>query len=241
MLQPLNFCIPEDLEDYMTLHVGLIGSNGFVIASDTLRTWMSPSSPNNPQRSSTKKIRVQDGLVWACAGYQPHTEFGEQLLHSMGSQPFSESILRDFTLTFFRDNVVNKQTEEILVGHRSQPAQLWQIKAYPRASQILPDVTAAWDRATNQAAVCAHFIPTLFHLDAQKPTNDLVFPAALTIWYGERENNGAIRGLQIVKCVNGSIEQLDNLEIRQIQRRCSEFHQVASDFIYQVASLSPKS
>jgi hypothetical protein len=162
-------------DDFMTLHVGLIGCDGFVIASDTLRTVVSETM-NNPQRSSTPKINIKNGLVWAMAGYQPHCEFGDELLKAKISLSTNE--LRIFAKQFFQSRQVEKQTEDILVGHVDKPDRLWQIKAYVDRRKF-PDVTEILDRVTNQAAVCAHFIPTLFCTEPTHTVAALIFPVCL--------------------------------------------------------------
>lgn len=174
-----------DLEDFMTLHVGMIGMDGFVIASDTLRVNESPGTRSNPQRSSVPKIRWKDGLVWACSGFNPHTEFGDELLkEKTPSKEFSKAFLEDFAKRFFRSRRVESQNQEILFGSASDPVRLWQVKAYTD-SRHFPTAEEIRDHATNEQRVCAHFIPNLFHNSEDGwSIVELVFPAALTIWYG---------------------------------------------------------
>jgi hypothetical protein len=65
--------------------------------------------------------------------------------------------------------------------------RLWQVKAYTDR-QRFPTAEEIRDHATNEQPVCAHFIPNLFHNSEDGwSVDELVFLAALTIWYGERE------------------------------------------------------
>ena len=214
----------------MTLHVALIGRNGFVVASDRLRTWGTIGNPNNPQRSHAKKIYCKEPLICAFAGYNPHTHFIDELSKTVGTNPvLTESHLKEFSEGFFRRNpVAGIQPEEILLGSANDLKQLWQIKVY-KGNCIF--INAFEDKATNQAPVNAHFIPTLF-FKRSSPVKQLVFLAALTIWYGEQENNGAIRGLQIVVCKRGVFRELDEAEIDSLTNRCVKFHKSVGDLMF---------
>jgi hypothetical protein len=214
-----------DLEDFMTLHVGMIGTDGFVIASDMLRVNMSPGTLSNPQRSSVPKIFCKDGLVWACSGFNPHAQFGDELLEEpTPAKEYSKVFLEDFAKCFFRNRRVEKQNQEILFGNAGDPLRLWQVKAYTDR-QRLPKAEEIRDHATNEQPVCAHFIPNLFHNSEDGwSVDELVFPAALTIWYGGRESSGTIGGLQLVTCIRGQLTEMDPRGISSLQSRCAEFH-----------------
>ena len=190
-----------DLEDFMTLHVGMIGTDGFVIASDTLRVNMSPGTRSNPQRSSVRKLFLKEGLAWACSGFNPHTEFGDELLkETTPAKEYSKAFLEDFAKCFFKNRHVDRQR-------------------FPTAEEIR-------DHATNEQSVCAHFIPNLFH-DSEDgwSVDELVFPAALTIWYGGRESSGTIGGLQLVTCISGKLTEMDPRSKSSLRSRCAEFHE----------------
>lgn len=226
----VDFCpIPE--EEFMTLHVGIIGSNGFVIASDRLRTWGVKGSLKNPQRSLTEKIYCEGSLVCAFAGYNPKTQFIDELkISQIVNIPFSETNLRKFSEEFFKRNPIERD-DEILLGCASDMGRLWQIKVYHPHNVVVCPFT---DKATNQAAVNAHFIPVLF-IESRRPVEQLIFPAALTIWYGERENNGAIKGLQIVVCKDGALRNLEEAEIADLTDRCSRFHKKVGKLMFGAA------
>jgi hypothetical protein len=199
-----------DLEYFMTLHIGMIGTDGFVIASDTLRVNMSPGTRSNPQRSSVRKIFCKDGLAWACSGFNPRTEFGDELLkETTPAKEYSKAFLEDFAKCFFRNRHVENQNQEILFGNAGDPLRLWQVKAY-MDRQRFPTAEEIRDHATNEQPVCAHFIPNLFHNSEDGwSVDELVFPAALTIWYGGRESSGTIGGLQLVTCISRQLTEMD--------------------------------
>ena len=210
----------------MTLHVGMIGKDGFVIASDTLRVNESPGTRSNPQKSSVPKIRCKDGLAWACSGFNPHTEFGDELLkEKTPAKEYSKAFLEDFAKCFFRSRPVKKLNQEILFGNAADPLRLWHVKAYPDR-RLFPTAEEIRDHATNEQPVCAHFIPNLFHNSEDGwSVDELVFQAALTIWYGERESSGTIGGLQLVTCISGQLAEMDPRSISSLRSRCAEFHE----------------
>jgi hypothetical protein len=214
------------LEDFMTLHVGMIGTDGFVIASDTLRVNESPGTRSNPQKSSVPKIRCKDGLAWACSGFNPHTEFGDELLkETTPANEYSKAFIEDFAKCFFRNSFVEKQNQEILFGNAADPLRLWHVKAYPDR-RLFPTAEEITDHATNEQRVCAHFIPNLFHNSEDGWSVDqLIVPAALTIWYGERESSGTIGGLQLVSCMGGQLTEMDPRSISSLRSRCADFHE----------------
>ena len=215
-----------DLEYFMTLHVGMIGTDGFVIASDMLRVNMSPGTSSNSQRSSVPKIFWRDGLAWACSGFNPHTDFGDELLkETTPAKEYSKAFLEDFAKCFFKNRHVENQNQEILFGNAADPLKLWHVKAYPDRRRS-PTAEEIRDHATNEQSVCAHFIPNLFHNSEDGwSVDELVFPAALTIWYGERESSGTIGGLQLVTCMGGQMTEMDPRSISSLRSRCAEFHE----------------
>jgi hypothetical protein len=207
-------------EEAMTLQIGLIGASGFVIASD--RLVQKQQYRKTPMHSSrTKKIQVfpEHGLVLAYAGQNPPTSFGYKLRDAWGAVSSDETVRRASD-KWFEENSTGHVTREseIIVGHVGD-AVLWHVVGVLNKATVMQ-----FDKAiTRNSLSLAPFLTEHFY-DPNLPISTLETLAALTIWYGERQGNTTIRGLDGVTCENGKIEEWSAEKIAKMNQRCELIH-----------------
>lgn len=217
-------------EEAMTLQIGLIGASGFVIASDRLVQKQQYLNLKTPMHSSrTKKIQVflEHGLVLAYAGQNPPTLFGYKLRDAWGTVSSDETVRRASD-KWFQENPTCHVTREseIIIGHVGD-AMLWHVSGVLNKATVMQydkDTVMQYDKAiTRNSLSLAPFLTEHFY-DPNLPISTLETLAALTIWYGERQGNTTIRGLDGVTCENGIIEEWSAEKIAKMNQRCELIH-----------------
>lgn len=208
-------------EDAMTLQIGLIGRNGFVIASDRLVQNKASGTAAPMHSSRTDKIQVfdQQGLVIAYAGLNPPTSFGYRLRDSWASPP--DEIIRSEAKEWFAANPTShpSRESEIIVGHRGD-ATLWHVVGMGNKA----DVTSYSDKiSTRNTVSLAPFMAEHFY-SPEMSISAMETLAALTIWYGERQGNTTIRDLGGVTCENGEIREWSTEKIAELRKLCEKLH-----------------
>jgi hypothetical protein len=209
-----------ELENAMTLQIGLITAEGFVIASDRL-VQNRASDRSAIHSGMTNKIQIFDapGLVVAYAGHNPPTAFGYGLRDAWAA-PFDETIVR-YAQQWFRQHPTPhpNQELEIIIGHQ-EAGVLWHVVGKSADSEVI----AYSDKiSTRNTMSLAPFMAEHFYTSAMSlPEIELL--AALTIWYGERQGNTTIRGLDGVTCQNGRLSEWDAAKIATLKAKCGKLH-----------------
>jgi hypothetical protein len=219
--QPIHLSPVAETEDAMTLQIGLIGRNGFVIASDRLVQNKASGSRAPMHSSRTDKIQVfdQQGLVIAYAGQNPPTSFGYRLRDAWASPP-NEIITREAREWFAANPTSHATTEsEIIVGHKGD-ATLWHVVGKGSQADVISYSDKISTRNTMSLApfMAEHFCSPEMSISAMETL------AALTIWYGERQGNTTIRGLGGVTCENGEIREWNAEKIAKLRKQCENLH-----------------
>ena len=210
------------IEDAMTLQIGLVARNGFVLASDTLVQNRAPGTKGTIRSSRTKKIHLFEaaGLVVAYAGHDPPTSFGYRLRDAWDASRADETIDREARAWFAANPTLHPSEEsEIIIGS-SAHSKLWHVTGASERATVTPYL----DKITTRNSLSlAPFIAEHFY-STELPLKAMTTLAALTIWYGERQGNTTIRGLQVVTCEDERIRELSNDETNALLEECSRLH-----------------
>jgi hypothetical protein len=150
----------------------------------------------------------------------PPTSFGYKLRDAWGIASSDETV-RTQSDEWFKQNPTGRVTREseIIVGYAGDAA-LWHVVGAGDKAKV----DQYSDKAiTRNSMSLAPFLAEHFY-SPDLPISTLETLAALTIWYGERQGNTTIRGLDGVTCENGIIEEWSAEKIAKMNQRCELIH-----------------
>lgn len=217
----------------MTFQVCLVGSDGFVLASDT----KTAHHEGIRVTSHTPKIQIQGNLTWAVAGYDVADQASRILVEKMklandgNIEHLLESSGREAWERFSKDKPTERGT---LTVAQAAPVRLWMldVDSASRCTPVGDKVFAGDDRNS------AVYFPEFYYKPNTK-TTDLVFLAALTVLAAGHLNPTFVDGLEIAVGRNGKIEKLPKTEIARLENRSLAFHADVGDRLFHADNNSP--
>lgn len=236
--------IPDPEEIPVTFQIGMVGSDGVLLASDRLASQSATDGPG-PYRDTfrTDKIRITESkrIAYCCAGDKLSIEAGRKIagsiaelqgdyaiqqgIYSYGSEAISEE----------RQRMAGKQPWERLRGGSlllvtSVPSLgLWRVdialdRNIPCALKV-EDKIWVGDNTTPAA-----FFPERYY--QKRPIEELVFLAAHTVLTAGSMNPAGVGGLDIALCRPSGFEMLPAERVAALERQSEKLRLQISDSLF---------
>jgi hypothetical protein len=217
----------------MTLQVGLIGTDGIVIASDRqLQQQQTVGLHVGVSQSLTSKFRFgQNGVLGCWSGDKVAQLALDYFMHLPSAdveQAWEDSLVsraNDAWQAVCSDNnALGDQIRKVLVARPCTPCQLWVVDVERKsfANPVLNKVVAGDIRNSARHIINSYFSEPYAPLPFS--VSQLIFAAAHAIVRGERENHSSVRGLEVVVIRN---EQrpvfLTTYDIERLTARSDQF------------------
>jgi hypothetical protein len=226
----------------MTFQIGMVGSNGILLASDQLATY-SGNSSQYPDTSLTRKITVtQNGrIAHCCAGDRLSIITGAAIANGIDQlDEYSASITDHVIQAIYsssgpvitgecKQSIGNSETlrgGSILVA-TCRPLGLWRIDVIPEKLPLVVQIL-------NKAKIGDSNTPAPFFTESyyrKRPVEELTFLAAHTVLTAGAMSQ-SVKGLDIVICRPSGCNMLTNDSIEALKLRSETLWAQISDSIF---------
>lgn len=219
-------CLSVRERNSMTLQIGLVGSDGVVLASDRL---VSIVEAQGVTRTRSSKVHIGRGVVCCWAG-DDTARYAANLIQASAWPENMErySILQEcadeaWRLTMGGEGTFNPLSHmtiarRVLVAFAD--GELWKVDIFVRsAAQKIFDKVIAGDSYTSVHHLINNYIPT-----ASLPVSSLLQIAAHAICMGHRENPAGIDGLEVAVIRDGTITVLSPDQEKELQELSAKIH-----------------
>lgn len=217
----------------MTLQVALVGSDGFVMASDRRATFFKPSRYSTP----TRKFAVSDetGIVCAYSGDEFAAEVASHLIRvPIPTEATVEelcSVLKTASDAAWRAHVpknrsggpASNQQPLVLVGLiRCKEWPLWRIVVKESSECVSMEQKAF---AGDCISGATFFAEAFYSEGPLLPVHELLLLAVHTIREGHRLNRNFVsEEFDLVVCKDGKLEDVDARQLEELIRKSNELH-----------------
>ncbi len=222
----------------MTLQVGLVGSDGVVLASDRL---VNTSDQGGAIFKKTNKFIVSKDVVCCWSEDEVGRAAASRIRDLEWSQAATDAGLRSCANEAWASKFPNPIPDsrawprKVLVAFLSN-CSLWEVEVRPDAfvKQILDRTIVGSMRSTAQ-----HLTNNYFP-DSPQPVERLIFLAAYTILMGAREDGASIAGLQIAILLKGEQPRfLSNAEELELTQRSDQMYKSLKQELLRKFALRP--
>lgn len=207
--------VPDpDEGEPMTFQVGIVGSDGILLASDTQYT-----SDGIRHSTNSPKIHIDGGVAWCCSGATVAELFGQS--YSRRFQLDCDDI--GGLMSECRDNLLADYDDTLWPGHRGTvltvqrsgvDVQLWRIEIHTSQGAQLPPMriyTQKWEGDESNPAV---FFQR--YMQGQKhPLDRLKSVAGHAVNMASKFSSG-VSGLEIVECRSTGFTRVSDREIQTL-------------------------
>jgi hypothetical protein len=201
----------EDEELQVTYQVGLVGSDGIILASDTRQMYVVGATENNPyaphQPSEVSKfLRSEDGCVIATfAGSPTSKEVAGQIVaavekHSLAPLDFERAVC-DIS-DKIRPPLGSR--DEIMIVRLADPPKILLLSRWPHVNRTTEQTT--WITTGDNSGPSRFFA---HHFYRKRPIAELRILAALILKYASLENPTGIGGAEMWEATADGIKQID--------------------------------
>lgn len=219
----------------MTMQVGLVASDGIVIASDKK---LSYSGAGTNQAATTDKITWNDdqNILCADAGFRTSNTIASQIVNLDTLELLLEPTDFRWRQQLFktasgvsRPSVLNP-LDEVIVVRRDSLDKFWIVGKTTGSGESVDSVS---DRlVTGDTGNLGRLWPSFFYKSSMNVT-EMSFLAVLTIWWGEKHNPSSIgNGIDLVVCTKTGF-QVQPAE--RFVQRCEDFHSQLSSIFDAIA------
>lgn len=214
----------------MTMQVGMLGSDGVLLASDT--KWMHDNGVRGSDNRTKFRVSVEMGIAIACArSMETATHIAEAILAELKEEEFPSPRLAIQRIA--KETLVSAERKQIecLIALTRPKAKLFhleveisQYQVDPYCYPILSGATIAGDQ-TNAAKfwIERYYRPVSIR--------ELAPLAAQAICDASELNNAAIGGLDILLCENNSIQRLSEDSIVALQAKTRELANTFAEMV----------
>ena len=226
----------------MTFQLGMVGTDGILIASDRLSTQSGILGQTYAGAFHTDKIMVIESkkLAYCCAGDQLSIIAGQRIVDRI-EEPSWEGIRQALVVCAAevaaeeRKRSADKQSWEKLRGGslllaycKYTPLELWQL-------DIPADGMPCAHKISDKIRIGDSTTPASFFLERyyrERPVEELIFLAAHTVLTAGAMNPAGVGGLDIVLCKPSGCEVLTQDRIGKLRARSEKLHtQIASSLV----------
>jgi hypothetical protein len=215
----------------MTFQVGMVGTDGFLLASDTQWTH-SPLLYNNSwaggrHRFNSPKIRInhERGIAVSLArSMETAGHIANEIISSLKDEDFDYPIIpiEQIGATALRSAAQNRDDAECLVGFIRPTPQMFLFQfgtingQWGPFCQKMSSIAIAGDNLNS-----AIYWPERYY--EKRPIEKLVPLAAHTIGAAQKRNTATISGLEIVLCTASGIRRLSDESIHELELKAVEW------------------
>lgn len=234
-LSGIAFPSVREEEFPMTMQVGMVCTDGILIASDT-RTmntprWSSGSIPRTTFNSSKIRISLERGIAVSCArNMETANHLATEIIEKLKEEDFDypQFPIEAMGRTVLAAAEERRNDAQCLIALQRPTPQLFlfqfgMINAQWGPSCMLMDGKAVAGDNVNAAAFWTerYYEP--------KPIEQLIPLAAHLIISASKLNSGSISGLEIVTCTSSEIKRLSDGSVRELERQCIEWDKSIGD------------
>lgn len=219
----------EELAKTMTLQVAMIGSDGWVLASDKHLFGLDPTRSGGVTEYDSEmmpghskiRFRKEERLIWAFSGnVDVSYQAGIQLQRSAKgiSPPDREEALNEIgreVAIEYPSQMESGHGGTLLVISCSPKTDLWTLRI---GSGPTPSNSFAFGGAGNRAK----FLVERFY--ERRPVADLKLLAVLTIIEGHHFNPSTVNGLELWYAEKGNITQAKRRELADLKKHAARFN-----------------
>lgn len=235
----------------MTFQVALIGSDGYVLASDTKRNEFGGAEQFRFSNTTTKlSFDEQKGLAWCVAGDSSAVLASQKFRELLRNEPgdFSEipDLLRRAGESAWREcfagssstrDNIRVQRRLTIVKSNGEKTKGWTLDLFQT-----PDCEVFLDKMiAGDAANLASFFPECFYPVWSKrlPVKQLKAIAAATILFGHRLNPTGVYGLEMLICEAGKMTHItqenNEAEIVALEKSALNLYEYLRHYLLDIA------
>ncbi len=212
----------------MTFQVAMLGSDGFIMASDTK---IVREAEVRSSSSSTKIFsHPKRGLVCACSGQEVSLLAKDRLFETVEDTPLDQPHMWKVLMEVAGATWRHCYGEEAVVPHIAQEKgtllvaefgeqgpKLWTVDiAYTPVCEEVQDKAVAGDRGNPATFILERYF------QANSSVDDLSFLAAHTVLLAGQLNSAAIQGLEILICKDGQLRRIGPNEQETLEHQSRE-------------------
>jgi len=204
----------------MTFQIGMLGSDGVLLASDTLYTHPG-KLPGSRRTYNAKKIliREDEAMAYCSSGDDVSAKAAELHSNSTTVEIYQSMVMSRTTAIEKYSTIENKNGNHgtVLAAHRTATGvELWYMDVSSQAQ--LPISIPSHICAGDQQNPAAFLIERYFPKDRRLPIRDLIFLAAHTVLMASKFSSG-VGGLQILLGRPAGFEALSDEDISALKER----------------------
>lgn len=233
----------------MTFQVGLIGTDGYVLASDTKLLQIGGEAERQFRSSSTTTklaFNKEKGTAWCLAGDRvvilAEHKFSELLKNTNGDFSEIPDLLKKAGKNAWRESFNGASSTRDRIGYQRRMTVVksdgtkhlgWTLDIFETPDcQVFKDKTISGD-----AANLASFLTECFYPSPGRSVEQLKTLAAMTVLFGGRLNPTGVGGLEMVICKNGETAQVDEEEIANLELQAPALHSSIEKSLFTTAIL----
>jgi hypothetical protein len=197
----------------MTLQVGLVGTDGIVLASDKKAVVFDPALCT----SLVSKILIdrEKGLAGCCAGNEISARIRREIFSNSNllQREYPQSPIEELATQIYRDIPTEEQAggnpSDLLIVSLNDLRHLYHLRmSATQCTLRLKENKHIQGDLGNPARL---FVEAYY---SKKPIHGLVFLAAHTILTANRLNPTTVEGLEVVKCTTKNFEPVSESELQ---------------------------
>jgi len=204
----------------MTMQVGMIGTDGIVLASDTL--WTLTGDIRQTFNSSKIKVNCDRGLAISCSrNMETSTEIADKIIANLCDTNISCDAIEQIA-----ENVLNpiekfRRDIQCLIVSLCPRPRLFRLRKEPVDGFVRPVCQEMLDKAI---AGDDHN-PAIFWAERhyqRRSFKELILLAAHLVTIASKLNSGTIGGLEVVVCDDSGIRRLTDESNRELESKSLE-------------------
>lgn len=220
----------------MTFQVGLIGIDGFVLASDTQLSQVGGEQQFRFSSTTTKiSFNSEKGMAWCITGDRSvvlaEHKFSGLLRNANGDFDEIPDLLRKASKEAWRESFNGASVTRDRIGYQRRLTVVksdgkkhlgWMLDMFET-----PDCQSFRDKTiSGDAANLASFFVECFYSygSPHRSVEQLKSLAATTIVFGGRLNPTGVAGLEMVVCSDGKLTKVDEAELVDLESRSLHLH-----------------
>lgn len=219
----------------MTLQVGMVGTDGIVLASDT--KWMNTAGIRHSSSSSKITVDPGRGIAVACArNLELSVPIAKAIIDAAREGDFEHPLV---AMERIGTQMVSLSSQE----RRDAQCLIVFVRPSPKLYYLQTDRTAAvckeeWGKvvAGDQTGAAVFFTERYYE---RKPVRALLPLAAQLIFEGHKLNDNWIQGLEILVCDDAGFHSVPKESIAELQSRAAALDAAIESSLFQEFNYTP--
>jgi hypothetical protein len=221
----VGFPLSVEEEMPMTMQLGMVGTDGIVLASDT--RWTQQGGVRHSYDAPKIMINRPRGLAVSCArNMETSTQIADLILAGSNDTPAPDCLDIHRIASTVAKEAGDRWDAQCLIVSLQPRLRLLRLQTRKPAKEQIPPIMC--QEVSNKAVIGDDNNPSVFWSEGyyeQRPMLSLVLLAAHLVITARKFNSGMISGLEIVLCDTNGIRRLDPNAIGQLElesKRISE-------------------